>query len=160
MPSELSELIIDSDIIAIVNVVAINAQGKSKPGIASVKIKTLIKGSINKESLDIYWQGIAITELGEWIVFIKHNQDQNHYQATYGPRSFWKIDYAESKNGDCCSPFVVLRYPVTNLIIPSNLVSEQAVFFNGVPKASNPIPASGLLIESLITHIKNTPSKE
>jgi len=156
MPSGFSDLVKNSDLIVIANVFEIKSQGKSMPGMASATVNKIITGHSENELLKIRWNGIAITELDEWIVFLTKDSDsgEGHYRPTYGARSFWKIEYAEIKDKECCSQFVVLRQQVGMLEFDSSLLSEQFTYINGVPSNKNPIKVRGLLMDELVTYIE------
>lgn len=154
-PTDFSELINNSHLIAMVNVVEIKSQGKSMPGFAAATIKQTLKGKSSKETINIHWQGMAITSLGQWLLFLTNDPDKgaDHYNATYGARSFWKIEYAENKNNECCSPFVVLRQPVSMLKFENSLITKESVYITGMPHDLNPVAASGISINNLIRYI-------
>ncbi|MCF6339111.1 MAG: hypothetical protein L3J84_14405 [Gammaproteobacteria bacterium] len=156
MPSDFSDLVKESDLIVTINVFEIKSQGKSMPGMASATINKIIAGHSKSELLKIRWNGIAITGLGEWIVFLTKDQDrgEGHYKPTYGARSFWKIEYADIKNKKCCSQFVVLRQQISMLKFDSSLLGEQLTYLDGVPSVKNPIKVRGLLLDKLVAYIK------
>jgi len=158
MPSEFKELVTNSDLIAIVNVFEINSQGKSSTGSASARITKRVVGKNGSAIVKLHWQGIAITGLGQWLVFLKKNTDG--YKATYGARSFWKIDLAILDKNECCSPFVVLVPPVTDLIIDKQLFSDRFVYINGIPRERNPIKVKGIEINRLLDYVKNITAME
>lgn len=160
-PSTFSDLVKNSDLIAVVNVFAISSQGKSKPGSASATVRKTIIGHANNKTIKLQWSGIAITELGEWLVFLSknHTEGKNKYDATYGARSFWKIEYAEVSN-KCCSQFSVLRQPLNLIQIDPSLFSEQFAYINGVPRDKNPIKVRGILLDTLVTYVKKIINKE
>ena len=152
IPSEFTELVGNSNLIAIVNVFEINSQGKSMPGSASAQVIRKVVGKIEGSVLKIRWHGIAITKLGQWLVFLR--KDGDGYRATYGARSFWKIELAELGNNKCCTPFVSLLPPITELNIDNQLISEQFVYIDGVPRKRNPIKIRGFEINKLIEYVK------
>jgi len=156
MPSGFSDLVKNSDLIVIADVFEVKSQGKSMPGMASAAVNKIITGHSENELLKIRWNGIAITELGEWIVFLTKDSDRGdgHYKPAYGARSFLKIEYAAIKDKECCSQFVVLRQQVGMLEFDSSLLSEQFTYINGVPSNKNPIKVRGLLMDELVTYIE------
>ncbi|MCF6257429.1 MAG: hypothetical protein L3J98_17610 [Gammaproteobacteria bacterium] len=162
MPSEFSDLIKGSDLIVIANVFEIKSQGKSMPGMASATVNKIIIGDSKSKILKIRWDGIAITELGEWVFFLTKdpNRDEGSYKPTYGVRSFWKIEYADIKNKECCAQFVVLRQHIGMLKFDSSLLGEQLTYIDGVPSDKNPIKVRGLLVDKLATYIKKERQNE
>ncbi|VAW72530.1 hypothetical protein MNBD_GAMMA10-2447 [hydrothermal vent metagenome] len=158
MPSAFSELIAKSDLIAIVDVFEISARGKSMPASASARVIERISGAAEKDTITLHWEGIAIYELGQWVVFLK--KEDEAYRATYGARSFWKIEQAIIDNAECCSAFVVLRPPIDSLRIDPSLVSSYPVYMNDVPEKSRPLMTKGVSISNLKNYIKNTIKKD
>ncbi|MFT7561206.1 MAG: hypothetical protein ACI93R_003131 [Flavobacteriales bacterium] len=158
MPSDLTELIINSDLIAIVDVFEIESRGKSFPGSASATISKIIQGQSKNPEIKMYWEGSSIYGLGKWVVFLKRKE--NGYYATYGARSFWKVDQAKIEYIECCSPFVVLQPPVNSLNIDPSLTSMSRVYIDGVPREYNPIRAKGIEIDKLINYIENLTKKD
>ena len=156
--ADLDDIITDSDLIAVVDVVAINSGGKSKKSSAKATLFESIVGDENKDVISMQWNGIAVTEIGRWLVFLKRSD--GGYQATLGARSFWKLEYADLDKVDCCSPFAVIRPPIDNLNVKANLVSEQPVYINGVPSGINPIRVKGIKMSGLKTYINSVIKKD
>jgi len=152
IPSEFTELVANSNLIAIVNVYEISSKGKSMPGSASARVVRKIIGKAESTVVKMHWHGIAITELGRWLVFLRESSDG--YKATYGARSFWKIELAESDNNECCTPFVSLLPPITELNIDNKLISERLVYISGIPRKRNPIKVRGIEVNKLLEYVK------
>ncbi len=153
IPSDFSELVTSSELIAIVDVFEIKSQGKSMPGSASATMRELVLGQSKNTVIKMHWQGLSISSLGQWVVFLK--KKGNAYQAAYGAKSFWKIEHAKLDNTECCSPFVVLQPPINRLNIDPSLVSEQLVYIDGVPREHNPIKVRGIEIKKLLDYVNN-----
>lgn len=157
MPIELSELISESDLIAIVDVYKLHSEGKSKPGYATARVTNVLRGEENRGVIEMHWQGISIYELGVWVVFLK--KSNNVYRATSGSSSFWKVEHARIGNKKCCSPFVVIRPPLEIINMDTSLVSKQQVYIKGVPREYNPMEAKGISIDSLKKYIYTSAEK-
>lgn len=157
-PADLDDIITGSDLIAVVDVVAINSGGKAKQSNAKARMFESIVGDDPKNVINMQWNGIAVTEIGRWLVFLK--KSDGGYQATLGARSFWKLEYADLDKADCCSPFAVIRPPIDNLNIKADLVSEQPVYLNGVPSEINPIRVKGIKISGLKNYINSVIKKD
>ncbi|MDA7746597.1 hypothetical protein N8878_04615 [Psychromonas sp.] len=158
MPLNLVDLVNGSELIAIVDVFEIESQGKSKASNAKAIIRKTLVGYSENNIIDMNWNGISITELGQWIVFLK--KDLHEYRATNGTRSFWKIDNAILDKGECCSLFIVNRSPVKYLNIDPNLFSNQLVYIDDLPRESNPIKLSGIEVKKLESYIQSITKKD
>jgi len=158
IPLELSQLVNDSELIAIVDIFEVKSLGKSQPGYAKASIREVLLGNVKSELVNINWNGIAITELGLWVVFLKNDADE--YLATNGARAFWKVENSVSVNGGCCTPFVVLRPPVSYVDIDPVLVSERPTYVNSLPRGKNLIQVSGIEIDVLKHYIMANSNKD
>lgn len=158
MPSDFSELVMNSELIAIVDVFEIKSQGKSMPGSATATIRKFVLGKAKNNVIKMHWQGLSISGLGQWMVFLKKKGDE--YQAAYGTRSFWKVEHAKLDNNECCSPFIVLRPPIDSLNIDSSLMSDQLVYINGMPREHNPIRVKGIEVNKLQKYINSLVRKD
>lgn len=150
-PLSFEDLVLASGLIVKVTVQELYTSDKHSPSKAKSKVLDIIKGS-SSETLTFHWHGLAVTEMGEWLVFLKHDSD-GRWVATHGSSSFWKLYQAENDNNTCCFGFYSLNNGV-GLVSPGATLTRQVnVYFPGVPVEKNPIASNGFREDDILKKI-------
>jgi hypothetical protein len=151
-PLAFSELVSQSDVIAIIDIHTLHSEGKESQSRASGDVMKILKGSQNIETAELRWSGLAISDLGEWLVFVKEGDDDSLF-ATYGASSFWKRYRGSGAAGECCVG-VFVSSPDIDLVRPGKELSQPVdVYFPGVPFEVNPLKVEGILEKDVVNQI-------
>ena len=124
--------------------------GAGRSGAAELRVKQVLRGRYPAGTIEVRWSSEvhdqAIDRLGsEYLLFLK--MEHGHLVAAQYGRSYWPVEYGP--NNEQC---VVYRSPVTEVVMPEDLLKRQVRFgFESWPSPPCEAAVDIILVDRVIS---------